>query len=82
MRNKEEFIARARDVMTEGVLTDEQLIEDAAHTMVNTDNTKYEVPKNFTTTNKDEVFLFEKNLREATDDGPGVEDYFYIGRGE
>ena len=83
MRNKENFIKDVNEVIRTNVLDENQIIEDAAHTMNHSQLTEFSIPKDFTLTKKEEVFLFEKKEREATDDSnETVEDYFYIGRGE
>lgn len=82
MRNKAEFIKDVKEVLKPDVLTDEQIVEDAAHTMNHTGETVYTVPAVFTKTEMDESFLFEKKDRPATDGTIRmVNDYFYIGKG-
>lgn len=82
MRNKTDFIEAVKEVIKPDILTDEQVIEDAAHTMNQLKTTEYALPKEFTSTGKDEVFLFERKSREATDGEGEVDDYFYLGKGE
>lgn len=83
MRNKEKFINDAKKVLKKGTLTDDQLIEDAAHTMAHSNECVFCIPSDFTSTGKEEKFAFELKNREATDNpNETVEDYFYIGRGE
>ncbi len=82
MRNKTDFIEDVKEVIKPDVLTDEQLIEDAAHTMNNLETESYTLPKSFTTTGKDETFIFKKLERPSTDGGDSVDDYFYKKRGE
>lgn len=82
MRNKTNFIEDVKKVIKPDILTDDQIIEDAAHTMNQLKTTEYALPKDFTSTGKDEVFLFEQKPREATDGDGEVEDYFYLGKGE
>lgn len=83
MRNKQQFLDDAAKVI-KGVFKEElNVVEDAAHIMNQTRETKYTIPKDFTSTNKDEVFLFEVKNRPKTDNpDEEMEDYFYIGRGE
>jgi len=82
MRNKQGLIDDAAKVLAPE-FKDHNVVEDAAFVMRHTQETKFVLPAEFTSTKKDEVFLFEKRLRPATDDPTKqVEDYFYIGRGE
>ncbi len=82
MRNKTDFIEAVKKVIKPNVLTDEQIVEDAAHTMNQSQTTEYILSKEFTSSKEDEVFLFEKKLREATNGEGVVDDYFYLGKGE
>lgn len=83
MRNKQNFLDDAAKVIKEEFKEDLNVVEDAAHLMNQTRATTYTIPKDFTSTNEDEVFLFEKELRSKTDNpAEEIEDYFYKGRGE
>lgn len=83
MRNKEEFINDAYEVVKDEFKTDLNVVEDAAHLMHNNHSLVYTIPSEFTTTGKNEKFYFEKKLRPTTDDPEkSVEDYFYIKKGE
>ncbi|MBE9390469.1 DUF5960 family protein [Vagococcus salmoninarum] len=82
MRNKEKFINDVKEVIKPDLLTEEQLVEDAAHTMTNTKTETFTLPKEFTKTDKEECFLFTKKYRAATDGDQDVDDFFYLGRGE
>lgn len=83
MRNKQNFLDDAAKVIKEEFKEDLNVVEDAAHLMNQTGETTYTIPKDFTSTNEDEVFLFEKELRPKTDKpNEEIEDYFYKGRGE
>lgn len=79
MRLKEEFLKDAKEIIKEGVLTDAQLIEDAAHTMNHTGLLTYKVPKELCINGKDNKFSFTKRLRPKTDGQGQIEDYFYEG---
>ena len=80
MRNKEKFLEDVKQVITPGVLDDEQIIEDAAHTMPHLGQNSYTLTPAFTTTGTSETFNFEQKMREATDGGADVLDYFYVGK--
>lgn len=83
MRNKQNFLDDAAKVIKEEYKEDLNVVEDAAHLMNHSNTTKYTIPKQFTSTKKDEVFLFERKERPRTDKPEeNIEDYFYIGRGE
>lgn len=83
MRNKAKFIEDAQKIIKPEFVEALNVVEDAAHTMNQTNTVKYTIPATFTTTGQDELFDFEKQLRPATDDSERqVDDYFYIGRGE
>lgn len=83
MRNKAKFIEDAKKVLKPDVLTDEQLIEDAAHTMTHSGECVFRIPADFTITGMGESFTFEQKERPATDNpAEKVDDYFYIGKGE
>ena len=83
MRNKAKFIEDAYPVIKDEFKEALNVVEDAAHIMNQTGETTYTIPSQFTLSDKDESFKFEKQLRPSTED-PTVEvlDYFYIGRGE
>lgn len=83
MRNKQKFLDDAAKVVKEEFREDLNVVEDAAHIMNQTGEPTYTIPKDFTLTNEDEVFLFEIKDRPKTDNSAEeIEDYFYIGRGE
>lgn len=83
MRNKQNFLDDATKVIKEEFKEDLNVVEDAAHIMNQTGESTYTIPKDFTSTNEDEVFLFEIKDRPKTDNpAEETEDYFYIGRGE
>lgn len=79
MRNKDKFINDAYAVMKSEYKEDINVVEDAAHVMNQTNDTKYTLPKMFTNTGKDEVFKFDKKMRQDTDDpNIEIEDFFYL----
>ncbi|WP_373710666.1 hypothetical protein [Jeotgalibaca porci] len=83
MRNKAKFIEDAYPVVKPEFTEALNVVEDAAHVMNQTGETTYTIPSQFTLSDKDESFKFEKQLRPSTEDlSHQVEDYFYIGRGE
>lgn len=83
MRNKQQFLDDASKVIKEEFKEDLNVVEDAAHVMNQTEATTYTIPKDFTSTDEDEVFLFEIKNRPKTDNpDENIDDYFYIGRGE
>lgn len=83
MRNKQQFLDDAAKVVKEEFKEELNVVEDAAHIMNQTGEPTYTIPKDFTSTNEDEVFLFEIKNRPKTDNpSEEIEDYFYIGRGE
>ncbi|MGX6993930.1 hypothetical protein CBF34_07005 [Vagococcus penaei] len=83
MRNKQQFLDDAEKVLKEEFKEDLNVVEDAAHLMNQKNETTYTIPKQFTSTKKDAVFLFEKKHRPMTDDpSKEIEDYFYLGRSE
>lgn len=83
MRNKQNFLDDATKVIKEEFKEDLNVVEDAAHIMNQTGETTYTISKDFTSTNEDEVFLFEIKGRPKTDNPEEeIEDYFYVGRGE
>lgn len=83
MRDKRKFLDAADEVLKDEFKEELNVVEDAAHLMNQNVSTKYTIPKQFTTTGKDEIFLFEKKERPRTDKPEeSIEDYFYVGRGE
>ena len=83
MRNKAKFIEEAYPVVKPEFSEALNVVEDAAHVMNQTGETTYTIPSQFTLSDKDESFKFEKQLRPSTEDeNQQVEDYFYIGKGE
>lgn len=83
MRNKEKFISDYNEVVKPELQNNETAVEDAAHTLNHSTDSIYTVPAEFTTTNKDEKFVFEQKEREKTDDPKeSLLDCFYIGRGD
>ena len=56
------FLDAAAEVLKEEFKEELNVVEDAAHIMNQTKETKYTIPKEFTSTEKDEVFLFEKRM--------------------
>lgn len=83
MRNKQKFLDDAEKVIKEEFKDDLNVVEDAAHTMNQTGLATYIIPRDFTSTSEDELFLFEVKKRPKTDyPDEEIEDYFYIGRGE
>ena len=83
MRNKQIFLDDAAKVIKEEFKEELNVVEDAAHLMNHSEETKYVIPEPFTTTGKDEVFLFEIKERPKTDNpNEEIPDYYYIGRGE
>lgn len=83
MRNKAKFIDDAYPLIKEEYRTDLNVVEDAAKVMSHTNETRYVIGKQFTNTNKDEVFNFEVKKRPMTDDpDQEIEDFFYVGKGE
>lgn len=83
MRNKEKFILDYNEVVKPEFQNEDTAVEDAAHTLNHSIEPVFTVPAEFTSTNKDEKFVFEQNEREKTDD-PNVSllDWFYVGRGD
>lgn len=83
MRNKAKFIDDAYPVIKDKFKEEVNVVEDAAHAMNQTKSVVYTIPSEFTTTNKEETFYFEKKLRPDTSDATKqVEDYFYVKKGE
>lgn len=83
MRNKQQFLDDAAKVVKEEFKEELNVVEDAAHVMNQTGEPTYTISKDFTSTNEDEVFLFEIKDRPKTENPTEeIEDYFYIGRGE
>lgn len=81
MRDKQKFLDDIMPLVKEEFLGVFNPVEDAAHTMLHLNETKYTLPSQFSKDEKDTVFLFESKLRDATDDSnKKVEDYFYIGK--
>lgn len=82
MRNKEQFIEDAQQVVKDEWADKQRLVEDATHTLHHTESDRYVVAAAYTTTGKDETFLFEQKKREKTDDSDEeIKDYFYVGKG-
>lgn len=83
MRNKQKFLDDIVPLIKPEFLGELNPVEDAAHVMTHTGICEYKLPGNFSTTGKDTVFLFEKDLRGKTDNpNEEIEDYFYKGIGE
>lgn len=83
MRNKQFFLDDASKVIKEEFKEDLNVVEDAAHLMNQSESNTYTIPKVFTSTGKDEVFNFSRELRPMTDNPDYlIEDYEYQGRGE
>ena len=83
MRNKETFLKDVKEVTNKVLVGEVNFVEDAAHTLNNdADNHgEYTVLKDFTTTGKNETFIFTRNLRPKTDNSEeSIEDWFYEGR--
>ena len=81
MRYKQKFLDDIVPLIKPEFLGVLNPVEDAAHTMQHLNECKYTLPSDFSTSEKDTIFLFEKKLRDATDDSnEKVEDYFYIGK--
>lgn len=83
MRNKEKFISDYNEVVKPEIQNYETVVEDAAHTLNHSTEPIFIVPSEFTTTEKDEKFVFEQREREKTDDpNENLLDWFYVGRGD
>lgn len=83
MRNKEQFLTDYNEVVKPEFQYNENVIEDAAHTLNHSTEPKLTITAEFTKTDKDETFLFEQKEREKTDDpNEGLLDWFYVGRGD
>lgn len=83
MRNKESFINDAYAVIKEEYKTDLNVVEDAAHVMNHTQETKYTLPGQFTISGQEEVFNFEIKKRPMTDNpDKEIEDFYYTGKGD
>ncbi|MBO0478712.1 hypothetical protein JZO72_03635 [Vagococcus fluvialis] len=83
MRNKQQFLDDAAKVVKEEFKEELNVVEDAAHIMNQKNEPIYTIPKDFTSTGKDEVFLFEVEPRPKTDNpDEEIDDYHYKGRGE
>ena len=83
MRNKEKFIADVEKVANQSVLSEVDFVEDAAHTLNNDidNHGEYTIIGDFTTTGKNETFIFVRNERPKTDNpNESIEDWFYEGR--
>ena len=83
MRNKEYFLKDVKAVTKEVLVAEVNFVEDAAHTLNNdTDNHgEYTILGDFTTTGKNETFIFTRNERPKTDNpDEKIEDWFYEGR--
>lgn len=83
MRNKQQFLDETAKVIKEEFKEELNVVEDAAHIMNQTGELTYTIPKDFTSTNEDEAFLFEIKDRPKTDNpSEEIPDYYYVGRGE
>ncbi|UDM72718.1 hypothetical protein [Vagococcus fluvialis] len=81
MRNKQNFLDEITPLVKSEFRDELNPVEDAAHTMNHLNECKYVLPSQFSVTDKDETFLFEKGLRSATDNPEvEVEDFFFIGK--
>lgn len=82
MRNKEEFLTDYNEVVKPEFQYNENVIEDAAHTLNHSTEPKLTITAEFTKTDKDETFLFEQKDRPKTDNPEEmISDWFYTGRG-
>lgn len=81
MRNKAAFIEAAYSVLKEEFYEELNVVEDAAQQMNHLDNLIYRIPAEYTTTDKNEEFYFERKLRPATNDTTKqIPDFYYIGK--
>lgn len=83
MRNKQNFIDDVEKIIKEEVYQTDSfdIIQDAAHTLQHSVELKYVLPKDFTTTGKDEVFIFDIEPRPMTDNPEeDMDDFFYKGK--
>lgn len=81
MRNKAAFIEAAYSVLKEELHEDLNVVEDAAQQMNHLDNLIYRIPKEYTTTGKNEEFYFERKPRQATnDETKQILDFYYVGK--
>lgn len=83
MRNKKKFMEDVESIATPLMLSEVNAVEDAAHTLNNdTDNHgEYTIISDFTTTGKNETFVFTRKPRPKTDNPDEmVLDWHYEGR--
>lgn len=81
MRNKEKFIENAYAVLKPEFKEEVNVVEDAALVMNHTASHRYVLSSDFTTTGKDETFLFDLKDRPKTDnESEAIKDYFYVGK--
>lgn len=81
MRNKENFITDFEKVVKPEFKKVIDPVQDAAHVINHEDGFKYTLPKDFSSTGKDEVFVFVEEERAKTDNpDENMLDLFYKGK--